>query len=55
MPAGELIDPMWWEPLVGNGMPGGRNGLQEGLNSLQQLAKPLYSKLCFYPKGKAYQ
>lgn len=55
MPAGQLIDPMWREPLVGTGMSGGRNGLQEGLNSLQQLGKPPYSKLCFYPKGKAYQ
>mgnify|MGYP007134404730 CR=1 FL=1 len=50
MSVGQLIDLLWWKPLVGNGMAVGRNGLQEGLNSLQ----PIYSKLCFYPKVEAY-
>lgn len=47
MPSGQLIDPPWWKPLMGDGMPVGGNGLREGLNSLQLLKKSLHTKHVF--------
>ena len=50
MSVGQLMDLLWWKTLVGNDITVGKSGLQEGLNPLQ----PIYSKLCFYSKVKAY-